>query len=573
MKISYILPITTDTGVRCTNTSIAMNHLASTFESILSQSIPNWELIVVIEKTLEQKVSAILNKATQSISLVKEFNNKKLNSSIRLITTNSKNAAIACNTGLELCKGQYVSLIQAGDRLADITTYELIKCLVENPKAQFIYTDHDHLDLRGTRFKPFFKPDLSPDLLYCQNYISNLVLAKKSLLKRLHGWNRQFSAAYDYALTLKAIGDLIKLDRPNPKLLGDQSLIKHIPKILYHQRTNLKVNPNSKQFLEIRPGKLDEAKQSQQGLTLLKRFFRSQKRNVTVKQIKPKLYRYQWAIPKHEPLVSLIIPTRDGYDILKTCVQSILKKTTYKNYEILIVDNQSTDPQAIEYMKSLERDYPNIRILKYNKPFNYSAINNFSVRKAQGAILGLINNDVEVITPKWLSEMVSHAIRKEIGCVGAMLYYPDETIQHAGVVVGMHGLADHAFKGKTTSQLHDYFNYMKSNRNPLAVTAATLVVRKSLFLKVNGFDQKKLRVAFNDVDLCLKIHSIGYFNIFVNHSALKHYESKTRDINSNEAVVIERSEHNFMKKKWGQILSQGDELLKLATLQQFTNGI
>lgn len=246
MKISYILPVTSETGVRCTNTNIAMKYLASTFESILSQSIPNWELIVVVEKALEQKVSTILNKAIQSTGLIKEFNNEKLKSSICLITTSSKNAAIACNKGLELCKGQYVALIQAGDQLADISTYELIKCLVENPKAQFIYTDHDYLDLQGIRFKPFFKPDLSPDLLNCQNYISNLVLAKKSLLKRLGGWNSQFSAAYDYALNLEAIGGLIKLDRPNPKLLGDKSPIKHIPKILYHQRANLKVNPKAR---------------------------------------------------------------------------------------------------------------------------------------------------------------------------------------------------------------------------------------------------------------------------------------------------------------------------------------
>ena len=572
MKISYIIPITTDTGVRCNNTSIAMKYLADTFESILSQSIPNWELIIVVEKSLEHKVSVIWKKVAQSPNKYKDANNKPY-SNVQIININSQNAAVACNKALELCKGRYVGLIQAGDQLAGTATYELIKCLVENPKAQFLYTNHDHLDIQGTRFKPFFKPNLSPDLLYCQNYIRNLVLIKKSLLKRLHGWSNKFSAAYDYELTLNAISTLIKLDHPNPKLLGNQSPIKHIPKVLYHQRANLKVNPKGKQLLEIRSSKSDLIKQSQQGLTLLKRFFKSQKRNLAVKQIKPMLYRYQFSIPKSKPLVSLIIPTRDGYDILKTCVQSIIKKTTYKNYEILIVDNQSTDSQAIEYMKSLERDHSNIHILKYNKPFNYSAINNFAAKKAKGVILGLINNDVEVITPNWLSEMVSHAIRKEIGCVGAMLYYPDKTIQHAGVVVGMHGLADHAFKGKTTSHLNDYFHYMKSNRNPLAVTAAALILRKSLFLKVNGFNQSKLKVAFNDVDLCLKIYSLGYFNIFVSHIALKHEESKTRDINSNEAAVIERNEHNFMKKKWGRILNKGDELLALVKLQQFTNEV
>jgi len=543
MKISYILPVTSDTGVRCTNTSIAMKYLARTFDSILSQSIPYWELIVVVEKALEQKVSTILNKAIQSTGQIKEFNNEKLKSSICIISTTSKNAAIACNKGLELCKGQYVGLIQAGDQLANITTYELIKCLVENPKAQFIYTDHDHLDLQGIRFKPFFKPDLSPDLLYCQNYISNMVLVKKSLLKRLGGWNSQFSAAYDYALTLEAISGLIKLDRPNPKLLGDQSPIKHIPKILYHQRANLKVNPKRKQLLEIRSSKLDEAKQSHQGLTLLKRFFKSQKRNVAVKQIKPKLYRHQWEIPKPEPLVSLIIPTRDGYDILKTCVQSILKKTTYKNYEILIVDNQSTDLPVLEYLKSLERDHPNIHILKYNKPFNYSAINNYAVTKAKGSILGLINNDTEVITPEWLIEMISHAIRPEIGCVGAMLYYPDGTIQHAGVIVGMHGVADHAFKGLKNIHKNDYFHYLTSIRNSKAVTAAALIIKRNLFHKVGGLDGFNLKVAFNDVDICLKALNRGIHNLWTPYSQLVHHESKTRKLNSDSEML----EANFLK--------------------------
>lgn len=543
MKISYILPITADTGVRLTSTSIALRHLANTFESVLTQSIPNWELIVVAEKTLEQKVALIWEKVKQSEALQSDMKSKKDLHAVRFITTSSKNAVIACNKGLELCKGQYVALIQAGDQLAETTTYELIKCVVENPKAQFIYTDHDHLDLQDQRFKPFFKPGLSPDLLYCQNYINNLVLVKKPLLKRLHGWDSQYCAAYDYAFNLTAISTLIKLDQPNPKLLGAESPIKHIPKILYHQRAGLTVNPKSKQLLELRPSKPDEKRQSEQGLALLKRFFKSQERKVAVKEIKPKLYRHQWATPKPEPLVSLIIPTRDGYDILKTCVQSILKKTTYKNYEILIVDNQSTDRKSIEYMNTLGRDHSNIRILKYDKPFNYSAINNYAVAQAKGPILGLINNDTEVITPDWLTEMVSHAIRPEIGCVGALLYYPDGTIQHAGVIVGMHGVADHAFKGEKNTPKNDYFNYLKSIRNPKAVTAAAFIIKRSLFNSIGGLDEINLKVAFNDVDICLKALHRGIHNVWTPHLSLVHHESKTRKFRSESESI----EANFLK--------------------------
>ena len=552
MKISYIIPITTDTGVRCNNTSIAMKYLADTFESILSQSIPNWELIIVVEKSLEHKVSVIWKKVAQSPNKYKDANNKPY-SNVQIININSQNAAVACNKALELCKGRYVGLIQAGDQLAGTATYELIKCLVENPKAQFLYTNHDHLDIQGTRFKPFFKPNLSPDLLYCQNYIRNLVLIKKSLLKRLHGWSNKFSAAYDYELTLNAISTLIKLDHPNPKLLGNQSPIKHIPKVLYHQRANIKVNPKSKQTLEIMPSKIDEAKQSQQGLTLLKHFFKLQKRNVTVKKIKPMLYRHQWAIPKPEPLVSLIIPTRDGYDILKTCVQSILEKTNYKNYEILIVDNQSTDPETIEYMENLEKKYLNIHILKYNKPFNYSAINNYAVTNAKGPILGFINNDTEVITPEWLTEMVSHAIRPEIGCVGAMLYYPDSTIQHAGVTIGICGKVDHAFRGFNENN-NECFNILNSIRNPLAVTAAVLLVRKILFEDNNGFDEINYKIEFNDVDLCLKIRNVGFTNIFTPYSKFFHEESKTRKLdkrNYQEYLNLKKKYCNFEGLKNG----------------------
>lgn len=568
MKLSYLLPITQETGIRLTDTSCALRYLRQTIDSVFKQSIPNWELVVIVERSLLSKVKPILDEQSQQSTELVSHISKQL----KVIVSKSKNAAAACNSGLEKATGQFIAVIQAGDMLAPHASYELLKCIAENSKAQFIYTDHDHIDLLGQRFKPFFKPDLSPDLLYCQNYINNLVLIKKTLLKKLGSWNTRYGSAYGYALNLNTIGSLIKLNQPNPKLLGKQSPIKHIPQILYHERVKVKVDLRKNKLIELSPNKIDEEKQSKQGLAVIKQFFKDQKRNAGVTQIKPKLYRHHWSIPKPEPLVSLIIPTRDGYDILKTCVDSILKKTTYKHYEILIVDNQSSEPKALQYMQHLENNYQNIRILKYNKPFNYSAINNYAVTQAKGEVLGLINNDTEVITPNWLTEMVSHAIRPEIGAVGAMLYYPDRTIQHAGVVIGMYGVAEHAFKGLTNSKENDYFNYLKSNRNPMAVTAATLILRKKLFLDVKCFDQKNLKIAFNDVDLCLKVYSNGYFNFIANETVLIHHESKTRNINSNKALINERSEHKFMKKKWSNTLRLGDELVRLDKLQKLTAG-
>lgn len=524
MKISYILPITQETGIRLTDTACAMKYLGKTIESILNQSIPNWEMVIVAQGSLLSKAQDILDE--QVLKKSKLLNT--ISKSVKVITTKTSNAAVACNAGLEATKGKYVAALQAGDMLARHASYELIKCVAENPKVQFIYTDHDHIDLLGQRFKPFFKPDLSPDLLYCQNYINNLVLINKTLLKKVGGWSAQFGAAYGYALNLNALGNLVRLDRPNPKLLGKQSPIKHLTQILYHERVKVRIDPRQKRIIALRPNKLDEEKQSKQGLQVIRRFLKEQSRNARVAKIKPKLYRHYWSIPKPEPLVSLIIPTRDGYEILKTCIESILKKTTYKNYEILIMDNQSSEKKAIEYMESLKRKYNNIRVLKYNKPFNYSAINNYAATKAKGEILGLINNDTEVITPNWLTEMVSHAIRPEIGCVGGMLYYPDGTIQHAGVVIDKNKVIDHAFKGLKKDKRNDTFNQFHSINNPIAVTAAALLIEKKKFTQVNGFDEKKLKIAFNDVDLCLNLLNIGHLNLFSPEAHLIHHESYSR---------------------------------------------
>jgi GT2 family glycosyltransferase len=550
MKLSYILPITQEMGVRLTDSACAMKYLGKTIESVFKQSIPNWELVIVVQGSLLGKVQDVLNeKSLKNTELL-----SAISKNVKVITTKSSNAAKACNAGLDAAKGKYVAVVQAGDMLALHASYELIKCVVENPKTRFIYTDHDHIDLLGQRFKPFHKPDLSPDLLYCQNYINNLALIDKALLKKLGGWNTRYGSAYGYAFNLNAIGSLVKLDRPNPKLLGNQSPIKHISQILYHERVKIKVDPKKNRFIQLKPSNLDEQKQSKQGLSVIRQFIKDQGRNAKVTQIKPKLYRHHWRIPKPEPLVSLIIPTRDGYDILKTCVESILKKTTYTNYEILIVDNQSSEKKAIEYMKSLERNHKNIKILQYNKPFNYSAINNFAVTKAKGEILGLINNDTEVITPEWLTEMVSHAIRPEIGCVGAMLYYPDGTIQHAGVVIGMHGVADHEYKGLKNIKKNDYFKCLASIRNPKAVTAATLLLKRILFNRVGGFNEKNLKINFNDVELCIKIRKIGYSNEILPNVSLFHHESKTRE-SMKETLNIE-SEKNYFKKKYVKEISE-----------------
>jgi GT2 family glycosyltransferase len=249
----------------------------------------------------------------------------------------------------------------------------------------------------------------------------------------------------------------------------------------------------------------------------------------------------------------LVIPTRDGYKILKACVDSILARTQYKNFEILIVDNQSSDPKTLRYLAQIVKNDRRVSVLPYDKPFNYSAINNFAITHCSGDIFGFVNNDVEVLNNGWLTEMVSHAVRPNVGAVGALLYYPDMTVQHAGVIVGMHGVADHAFKGADPkSAKDDPFGMLQSVRSADAVTAAAMLVRKENFNAVGGFDDEHLKVAFNDVDLCLKLRQRDLQIIYTPHAKLIHHESKSRRLDvSVQSQQTELYEHAIMKARWG----------------------
>ena len=260
------------------------------------------------------------------------------------------------------------------------------------------------------------------------------------------------------------------------------------------------------------------------------------------------LYRVQWNLT-YEPLVSLIIPTKNGYEVTKQAIDSILNKTTYAHYEILLVDNNSDDPKALAYFDELSQ-HEKITVLRYPHPFNYSAINNFAVQHARGEVLGLINNDVEVIDGGWLTEMVSQAMRPDIGCVGAMLYYPNDTIQHAGVVIGINGVAAHSHKHYPKSH-PGYFSRLFVAQDLLAVTAACLLLRKTTFDEVGGLNERDLTVAFNDVDLCLKVHKAGYRNLWTPYAELYHHESISRGREDNpEKIARFKREVDYMLNTW-----------------------
>ena len=489
---------------------------------MLRQSIPHWELVVISQKQYQSQVATSLNECIESLPSDLQSYAKK---NVFLKTVTSKNQAKACNQGLALSKGKLIAIIQLGDQIAEHATYEIIKAKVSFKKLQFAYTDHDHLNHLGHRLNPFHKPDISPDLLYCQNYIGSFGIFDRLMLKKLGGWSEQNQYAYDYELNLRVI-EYLKNTNKLKMVQPDKVKIAHLPVVLYHQR--IRKNNKQSEHINIRPTQNMEKIEGDEGLRVVARHLKGINKAVKVAQIRPKLYRHFWPIPKPEPLVSLIIPTRDGYGILKACVDSILQKTTYKNYEILIVDNQSKDQQTLNYLKELTKNYNNIRILNYNKPFNYSALNNYAVSKANGSILGFINNDTEVITPEWLSIMVSHAVRPEIGAVGAMLYYPDGSIQHAGVKINGK-IVDNDFKHKSKEKADRNFNQLDSIRNPPAVTAAVLVIKEIIYNKVKGFDSKNFKIEFNDVDLCLKLIEENKYNLWLPHVEHFHYESKTRE--------------------------------------------
>jgi len=502
--------------------------LRECIESVLGQSYPYWQLCIADDASTLPEVRAVIEEYAFADSRIC-FTQRKHNGHI----------SECSNSALELASGEWVALLDHDDCLPEYALFEVVKALKEHPQAQIIYSDEDKLDLQGRRCDPFFKPDWSPDLLFSQNYMTHLLVYRHQLLREVGGFRKGYEGSQDYDLLLRCIASLPEATQNN---------ILHIPKVLYHWRM-------TEQSTAMGHERKDYATPA--ALCALQDFMDRCHPGVRMEVVQPGIYRARWPLPAKLPLVSLIIPTRDGLEELRTCIESIWEKTTYPNYEILVVDNQSTCSYTLDYLKELEADTRydgRIRVLSYDHPFNYSAINNFAVQHANGEVLGLINNDVEVIGPEWLSEMVSHAIRPNIGCVGAKLYYPDGTLQHAGVVLGIGGVAGHSHKYYSRSD-GGYFGRLLTIHNVYAVTGAVLLVRKSVFDEVGRLDDFGLRVAFNDVDFCIKVQKAGYQNIFTPFSELYHHESKTRGRDdSPEKQVRFAKERDLMIQRWGNLL-------------------
>ena len=387
----------------------------------------------------------------------------------------------------------------------------------------------------GPRSNPYFKSDYNYDLMLGHNLINHLGVYRRALVEKVGGFRVGLEGSQDYDLALRVI------DASSPKR------IRHISAILYHWRSNSGESTFSEAFVQ---SCIDAA---QRALTdHLAR--RGEKGRVVTHPIVPVWQRVIRTLPDPAPLVSIIIPTKDKAEILGPCVDGILNRTNYPNYEIVIVDHQSTDSRATQLLAALAEE-PRVTIIPYEGPFNYSAINNAAVARARGSLLALLNNDVEVINSDWLDEMVGVAILPDVGAVGAKLLYPDNRVQHAGVVLGPGGVAGHLFH---LLDAHDpgYFGRAVMTSTVAAVTAACVVVRKAVFEEVGGFDEENLAVAFNDVDLCLKIAESGYRNVFTPQATLYHHESVSRGSDqTGERLKRFNREVEFMMQKWDNVLT------------------
>ena len=498
-------------------------YLKACLDSVLAQSYSDWELCIADDCSTDDQVRSILNEYAEQDLRIKT-----------VFRTENGHISRASNSALELATGDYVGLLDHDDCLAEHALFYIAKTINDKPEAKIIYTDEDKIDESGVRFEPHFKTDWNRDLLYSHNYITHFSVFDALLIKSVGGFKTGVEGSQDYDLILRCVAKA-----------GNEEIV-HIPYILYHWRA-------IQGSTALSSGEKDYTTEA--GYKALKEYFGATNIPVEVKKSKlANTYRVIWPLPKPEPLVSLLIPTRDGYDILKQCIDGILEKTTYQQYEILVLNNQTSCPKTLKYFKQIST-HAKIRVVDYDHEFNYSAINNFGASQAKGSIIGLINNDIEVINSDWLGEMVRQVSRPDIGCVGAKLYYPDDRIQHAGVILGIGGVAGHAHK-YFSDKNPGYFSRLRLVQNFSAVTAAALLVRKSVFEEVGGLNEADLKVAFNDVDFCLKVRGCGYRNLWTPYARLYHHESISRGQEDNpEKQARFRREVEYMKGKWGEKLN------------------
>ena len=512
-KISIVVPL------YCT----PLPYLKELVESVKAQSYSNWQLCLA-DGSPDNRAG--------------EFLQKHYGKESRLVYHRlEQNGGISANTNgaIALADGEYLMLCDHDDTLESDALYEIVKAINENHEPDVLYTDEDKVSMDGQHyFDPHFKSDFNLFRLRDNNYICHIFAVKKSLTDKVGLLRPEFDGAQDYDFIFRCCEQ------------ADQ--VVHIPKVLYHWRCHMDstaADPSSKDYAY------------EAGKRAVKEHYQRMGLEASVEMTeRPGWYRSYVKI-QNNPLVTVIIPNKDHTEDLELCLFSMAKKSTYKNYEVLIVENNSEKPETFEYYKKLPERYPRVRVLTWEKEFNYSAINNFAAAEARGEYLLFLNNDVEILTPRWIEEMLQICQQKDVACVGAKLYYPDDTIQHAGVVLGLGGIAGHIMC-RASGDDPGYFGRMISVQEISAVTAACMMVRAEDFHAVGGFDET-FCVAFNDIDLCMKFRAAGKKVVFTPYAELYHYESKSRGLEDTpEKQFRFDKEVKRFEEKWSEQLAKGD---------------
>jgi GT2 family glycosyltransferase len=595
--------------------ALVARRLRRSCESLLAQGIERWELVIGVAAPQKPLVNRwfsqwfrqwSLQSVTQSATQPTIQWGNKQQHRFKVVTCPIAQSinGLKPQKLVAAAEGDWVSFAFAGDRFAPHFVYECLMRIVQRPAVQMVYFDDDLLKVRArvgvgrrgkleqpadlsesyARTKPQFKPDFSPDFLLNHNYIGlSFVVKHEHLIKLINAkWQQSLNfpmqlvlglsqSILPQSLTRASTTGVSSAQLKTPPAWHEQHPIQHIGQVLRHRNTAQALGTgltlNQAWWHELSRAAVNDGRGQAESLFGAGDASGADKLLTTV------------------PKVSIIVPTKDQCAILKVCLESLLEKTHYPNFEVVVVDNQTTQVSALRYLRALPSRDSRVTVMRYDQPFNYSDINNQAVVRCDGDILLFLNNDVEVLDGNWLREMVCHASRPDVGCVGAKLLYPDYTIQHAGVALGMHGVADHMYRGMQDCRESDPYGYLNCVRNPAAVTGAVMAVERSVFDAVGGFDAIKLPVAFNDVDLCLKAEMAGFRTVWTPGACLIHHESKTRAPRklsgsgekqamsgttskfsaSNEICVqshsTERSEILYMRKSWGKLLKSKYEVL------------
>lgn len=498
--------------------------LRELIDSVLSQTYPHWELCLADGSGAEGALTEILEEYRRGDARIR-------------YCTLPQNAGISGNTNaaLAMAEGDFIVLADHDDLMAPDALYEFAAAVEHDPSVDVLYSDEDKVSMDGRKyFEPHFKPDFNPDLLCSINYICHLFAVKRELAAQAGGFLSEYDGAQDLDFILRCT-ELAKN-------------ICHIPKILYHWRCHIDstaANPESKLYAFEAGRRAVEAHYKRLSIP-------ARVENAEFYGMYHTIY--EW---REEPLVSILIPNKDHAKDLETCVNSIFEKSDYRNIELIIIENNSTEEETFRYYERLETEHENVHVVYYEGSFNYSKINNFGERAANGAYLLLLNNDTELIRPDCIRELLGFCMREDVGAVGAKLLYADETVQHAGVVVGFGGTAGHVFIGKSRYDT-GYFGRLLCAQDYSAVTAACMMTKRSVYREVGGMTEE-LAVAFNDVDYCLKVRRAGKLVVYNPYAELYHYESKSRGYeDSPDKVERFQGEVEQLLNRWREIAEKGD---------------